>query len=69
VWRQVEATLADPRRVAAEHERRAAAARDGEAREDVARLDRQIARLRRGMDRLIDGYAEEVIPDPADPYG
>jgi hypothetical protein len=27
----------------------------------VARLERQIARLRRGMDRLIDSYAEEVI--------
>jgi len=61
VWRQVEAVLADPARVAAEHERRAASARDGKAREDVDTLDRQIARLRRGMDRLIDGYAEEII--------
>ena len=61
VWRQIEAALDDPHRIAAEHERRAAAARDGEAREDVDALDRQIARLRRGMDRLIDGYAEEVI--------
>ena len=61
VWRQVEAVLADPGRVAAEHERRTASARDGKAREDVDTLDRQIARLRRGMDRLIDGYAEEVI--------
>ena len=61
VWRQVEAVLADPARVAAEHERRAASARDGKAHEDVDALDRQIARLRRGMDRLIDGYAEQVI--------
>jgi site-specific DNA recombinase len=61
VWRQVEAALADPRRVAAEHERRVASVRDGKAREDVTRLERQIARLRRGMDRLIDSYAEEVI--------
>jgi len=61
VWRQVEAVLADPARVAAEHERRVASARDGSAREDVDALERQIARLRRGMDRLIDSYAEEVI--------
>jgi len=61
VWRQVEAALADPARVAAEHERRAAAARDGEVGADVEALDAQIARLRRGIDRLIDGYAEELI--------
>ena len=40
VWRQVEAVLDDPRRVTAEHERRAAAARDGRAREDVDGLER-----------------------------
>ena len=61
VWREIEAVLDDPGRVAAEHERRAAAARDGRAREDVDGLERQMARLRRGMDRLIDSYAEEVI--------
>jgi site-specific DNA recombinase len=61
VWRQVEAVLADPHRVAAEHERRVVAARDGKAGEEAEALERQIARLRRGMDRLIDGYAEEVI--------
>ena len=61
VWRQVEAVLDGPRRVTAEHERRAAAAGDGRAREDVDGLERQMARLRRGMGRLIDSYAEEVI--------
>ena len=61
VWRQVELVLDDPGRIAAEHERRAAAAQDGKAREDVAALDRQCDRLRRGIDRLIDGYAEEII--------
>ena len=61
VWRQVEMVLDDPQRVAAEHERRAAAAQDGKTREDMAALDRQRERLRRGIDRLIDGYAEEVI--------
>ncbi len=61
VWREVMAALDDPQRVTAEHERRAAAARDGGPHADLAALDRQIARLRRGVDRLIDGYAEEVI--------
>jgi site-specific DNA recombinase len=61
VWQQVEMVLEDPQRVTAEHDRRAAAARDGKSREDVDALNRQIARLRRGVDRLIDGYAEEII--------
>jgi len=58
VWRQVEGVRDDAQRVAAENERRATTAQDGMAREGVDALDRQIARLRRGMDRLIDGYAE-----------
>jgi site-specific DNA recombinase len=61
VWREVEMVLDDPQRVAAEHDRRSAATRDGKARADVDALDRQIARLRRGIDRLIDSYAEEII--------
>jgi len=61
VWRQVQAVLDDPCRVSAEHERRVVAAQDGRARTDVDGLERQMARLRRGMDRLIDSYAEEVI--------
>ena len=58
---QVEMVLDDPQRVAAEHERRATAALDGKARRDVDAMDRQIARLRRGIDRLIDAYAEGLI--------
>src|SRR4051794_781209 len=61
VWREVLTVLDSPQRVAAEHERRAAAARDGEPHAGLAALERQIARLQRGVDRLIDGYAEEVI--------
>src|SRR3954451_4878205 len=61
VWREVMAVLDDPRRVSAEHERRAAAARDGGPSADLDALDRQIARLQRGVDRLIDGYAGEGI--------
>jgi site-specific DNA recombinase len=61
VWHEVMAVLDDPQRVAAEHKRRAAAARNGGPSADLEALDRQIARLQRGIDRLIDGYAEEVI--------
>ncbi len=61
VWREVVAALDDPGRVAAEHQRRAVAARDGDPHRDLDALDAQIARLQRGIDRLIDGYAEELI--------
>ncbi|MFC7739514.1 hypothetical protein ACFQX4_28130, partial [Roseomonas sp. GCM10028921] len=44
-----------------QHERRAAAARDGGPSADLDAVDGQIARLQRGIDRLIGGYAEEVI--------
>jgi site-specific DNA recombinase len=61
VWHQIETVLADPQRVAVEHERRIAAAKDGKAGGKLDAMDRQIARLRRGIDRLIDSYAEEII--------
>ena len=61
VWREVMAVLDAPQRVAAEHERRIAAARDGGPNAGLDTLDQQIARLQRGIDRLIDGYAEEII--------
>ncbi len=61
VWHQIETVLDDPQRVAGEHERRIAAARDGKAGEKLDALDRQIGQLRRGIDRLIDSYAEEII--------
>jgi hypothetical protein len=57
VWQEVERVLDDPHRVGVEHDRRA----DGKAREDVVALDRQIGRLRPGIDRLIDSYAEELL--------
>src|SRR3954447_1617407 len=61
VWREIQAVLDDPCCVSAEHERRVVAAQNGRARADVDGLERRMARLRRGMDRLIDSYAEEVI--------
>ncbi len=61
VWQQVQAVLDDPKRVAGEHERRIVAARDGGTPGNVGVFDRQIVRLRHGVDRLIDGYAEGII--------
>ena len=68
VWQQVQAVLDDPTRIAGEHERRIAAALGADAGGDVEALDRQIVRLRRGVDRLIDGYTEGIIdPDQFKP--
>jgi site-specific DNA recombinase len=62
VWDEVRALLEDPRRLAAEYRRRLAEIRAGTGdRDQAAALDRQIAGLRRGIGRLIDGYAEGVI--------
>ena len=62
VWGEVRALLEDPSRVEGEYRRRLAATRDGIAMpEEIARLDRQSATLRRGIERLIDSYAEGVI--------
>jgi hypothetical protein len=62
VWDQVRALLEEPHRVAGEYRRRITQARDGAAMpEEIARLDRQITSLRRGIGRLIDSYTEGVI--------
>lgn len=62
VWSEVEAILNDPARVAHEYQQRLAAvsARVGSAA-DLSEAERRIASLRRGIGRLIDGYAEGVI--------
>jgi site-specific DNA recombinase len=64
VWRAVERMLQDPSWIAAEYERRLVQARDPTAG-DLAGMEAQIAKLRRGTGRLIDGYAEGLI-DKAD---
>ncbi len=62
VWKEVRALLEDPSRVEDEYRRRLAATRDGIVMpEEIARLDRQSATLRRGIERLIDSYAEGVL--------
>ena len=60
VWREVDRVLEDPGRIAAEYERRLAQARRPEAG-DLAGVEAQIAKLRRGMGRLIDSYTEGLI--------
>jgi len=62
VWDQVRILLEDPGRVADEYRRRLGQAGDGTGPpEQVARLDRQVTTLRRGIDRLIDCYASGFI--------
>src|SRR3954447_21039265 len=60
VWREVERVLQDPSWIAAEYERRLDQARDPTT-VNLAGIEAQIAKLRRGMGRLIDGYAEGLI--------
>jgi site-specific DNA recombinase len=58
----VRALLQDPGRIADEYRRRLRHASDSTDRpEQIVRLDRQMAMLRRGIDRLIDGYAGGFI--------
>jgi site-specific DNA recombinase len=62
VWERVRAVLEAPEGVAAEHRRRLRVAREPTATsENVARIERQIAALRRGTDRLIDAFTAGII--------
>jgi site-specific DNA recombinase len=62
VWDRVKALLKEPERVADEYRRRLAQAADAAAAPvELARLDKQIAALRRGISRLIDSYAEGFV--------
>jgi site-specific DNA recombinase len=62
VWNEIRTILEDPERVALEYQRRLDQARErpGEAG-DAADCERRIAALRRGIGRLVDGYAEGLI--------
>jgi site-specific DNA recombinase len=62
VWDQVRALLEDPNRVADEFRRRISQVQNGAAPSDqIVRLDRQMASLRRSIDRLIDSYTGGLI--------
>jgi site-specific DNA recombinase len=62
VWREVERLLQDPDRLRAEYQRRLDQVQaDCPERPDLASVEGQIAKLRRSLERLIDGYANEII--------
>jgi site-specific DNA recombinase len=62
VWDRVKALLQEPERVADEYKRRLAQTAAGdEEPEEVARVEKQIASVRRGIERLIDSYAEGFV--------
>ena len=62
VWQEVGEVLRDPARIAAEYERRLEMARRGNADDlNLAAVQTQLSKLRRGMGRLIDSYAEGLI--------
>ena len=62
VWQEVQRLLQNPDLIAAEYERRLHQAQHPDAdRSDLVTTEAQIAKLRRGVARLIDGYAEGLI--------
>jgi site-specific DNA recombinase len=60
VWQEVCALLAHPERLAQEFTRRLHADGQGQRQERTA-LERQVGKLRQGLARLIDSYAEGLI--------
>ena len=62
VWQEVQRLLQNPDMIAAEYERRLHRAQHPDAnRPDLITAEVQIAKLRRGIARLIDGYTEGLI--------
>jgi site-specific DNA recombinase len=62
VWQEVQRLLQDPGMIAAEYERRLHQAQQPDAdHPDLVTAEAQIAKLHRGIARLIDGYAEGLI--------
>ncbi|KFB72611.1 MAG: Transposase [Candidatus Accumulibacter phosphatis] len=61
VWNEVCRLLAEPVRLADEYQRRLDAVQAPPGEADAALVDQQIAKLRQGIARLIDGYAEGYL--------
>jgi site-specific DNA recombinase len=61
VWAEVCRVLKNPARVLQEFQRRLDATRADPRRPELEAVDHQLAKLRRGIDRLIDSYAEGLI--------
>ena len=60
VWEQVQALLENPQRLEQEYRRRGQAPSSTQ-QQTIANLEAQIAKLQRGIGRLIDSYAEGLI--------
>ncbi|HEV3258772.1 MAG TPA: recombinase family protein [Gemmataceae bacterium] len=60
VWHDVQALLAEPEKVAREHQRRLSEA-PAHAVEEQAEHDKQRRQVERGLSRLIDAYAEGLL--------
>ncbi|MEM8715497.1 MAG: recombinase family protein [Cyanobacteria bacterium P01_G01_bin.4] len=63
VWVQVQALLEDPQRLEQEYQRRSQVPSSTQ-QQTIVSLEAQIAKLRRGIGRLIDSYAEGLIDKP-----
>ena len=61
VWAEVCQLLEDPPRLAAEYQRRLDAVQAPPGEADAALVEQQIAKVRQGITRLIDGYAEGYL--------
>jgi site-specific DNA recombinase len=61
VWQEICRLLKDPARVLTEYQRRLTAVQADPRQLDLDRAERQIGKLRRAIDRLIDAYAEGLI--------
>lgn len=61
VWREVCRLLEDPAHVLTEYQRRLDAVQANPRQHELDMAERQIGKLRRALDRLIDGYAEGFI--------
>jgi site-specific DNA recombinase len=61
VWQQVCGVLTDPERLAAEYERRLRAPEQPERQRELTGVEQQVHKLKQGMGRLIDSYAEGLI--------
>ena len=61
VWAEVCQLLEDPPRLAVEYQRRLDAVQAPPGEADAALVEQQIAKVRQGITRLIDGYAEGYL--------
>jgi site-specific DNA recombinase len=61
VWQQVQELLENPQRLAQEYERRG---QEPKQNPQLITLETQLTKLQRGLERLIDSYAEGLIQKP-----